>query len=108
MSCRREAATNTVSFDLLPATKRELFHASKYSEIVGVMTTSAVKASWVVGSHALADVSRSLALAAKSFAAATRKSASGTASPKSTVPLPSRSGVTPLAAYLGSVRSEEH
>ena len=49
MSCRREAATNAFSFALSPATKREFFHASKYSDIVGVITTSAVNASCGVG-----------------------------------------------------------
>ena len=47
MSCSREAATNALSVDLAPATKREFFHASKYSDIVGVITTSAVNASCV-------------------------------------------------------------
>jgi hypothetical protein len=55
----------------------------------------------------LAAASRSFALPAKSFAAATRKSASGTASPNETLPSPSRSGVTPLAAYCGSVPHSE-
>src|ERR687892_186507 len=49
MSCRREAATKADSCALAPATKRELFHAAKYSDIVGVITTSAVKASCGVG-----------------------------------------------------------
>ena len=53
MSCRREAATNAFSVALSPATKREFFHASKYSDIVGVMTTRAVSASCVVGFHFL-------------------------------------------------------
>ena len=90
-----------------PATKREFFHASKYSDIVGVITTSAVNASCSVGCHSLAALSRSDALVAKSFAAATRKSASGSASPNSTLPSPSRSGVTPLAANFSSVPHSE-
>ncbi len=53
MSCRREAATNAFSSALPPATKREFFHASKYSDIVGVITTSAVNASCSVGAHSL-------------------------------------------------------
>ena len=60
MSCRREATTNAFSFALSPATKREFFHASKYSDIVGVMTTSAVKASCSVGVHLRAAASSSL------------------------------------------------
>src|SRR5919198_1038982 len=55
MSCRREAATKTFSFDLPPDTKREFFQASKYSDIVGVMTTSAVNASCAVGVQARRD-----------------------------------------------------
>ena len=50
MSCRREAATKAFSVALAPAMKREFFHASKYSDIVGVITTSAVIASCSVGS----------------------------------------------------------
>ncbi len=103
MSCRREAATNAVSSALSPATKREVFHAAKYSDIVGVITTSAVNASSGVGSHAWPAVSSSFACAAKSRAAATRKSASGSASPNLTLPSPSRSGSTPLAANCSSV-----
>ena len=49
MSCRREAPTNDFSVALSPAMKREFFHASKYSDIVGVITTSAVSASCSVG-----------------------------------------------------------
>ena len=49
MSCRREAPTNDFSVALSPATKREFFHASKYSDIVGVITTSAVSASCSFG-----------------------------------------------------------
>ncbi len=67
MSCRREAATNELSSDLAPATKREFFQASKYSDIVGVMTTSAVMASCCVGSHSSAEAESSFALAAKSL-----------------------------------------
>ena len=62
MSCRREAATNAFSVALSPATKREFFHASKYSDIVGVITTSAVNASCGVGFHLRAAASSSLAL----------------------------------------------
>ena len=55
MSWSREATTNAFSFALAPATKREFFHASKYSDIVGVITTSAVNASCAVGFHLRAD-----------------------------------------------------
>ena len=95
MSWSREAATNELSSASAPATKREFFHASKYSDIVGVITTSAVNASCGVGRHSRAAASSSEAFAWKSRAAATRKSASGSASPKPTLPSPSRSGFTP-------------
>ena len=70
MSCRREAPTNDFSVALSPATKREFFHASKYSDIVGVITTSAVSASCSVGFHCLADASSSFACLSNSFSAA--------------------------------------
>ena len=44
MSWSREAATNS-SLVPPPATNREFFHASKYSDIVGVITVIAVNAS---------------------------------------------------------------
>ena len=71
MSCSREAATNAFSLALSPATKREFFHASKYSDIVGVITTSAVKASSGVGFHCCAAASSSPEVFAKSRAAVT-------------------------------------
>ena len=77
MSLRREVATKPFSSALSPAMKREFFHAPKYSDIVGVITTTAVKASSSVGSHFLADSSSSFAYLTKSVAAASRKSASG-------------------------------
>ena len=80
MSDRREVATKPFSSALLPATKREFFHASKYSDIVGVITTTAVNASSSVGCHCFAAASSSLAYLTKSFVAASRKSASGSAS----------------------------
>src|SRR5918997_930535 len=58
MSCSREAATNELSSAASPATKREFFQASKYSDMVGVMTTSAVNASWGVRLHAARRESR--------------------------------------------------
>ena len=103
MSCRREAATNAFSFALSPAMKREFFHASKYSDIVGVITTSAVNASCGVGLHLRAAASSSLALLLEVARGGDEKSASGSASPNSTLPSPSRSGLTPLAANFGSV-----
>ena len=54
MSDRREVATKPFSSASLPAMKREFFQASKYSDIVGVITTTAVNASSSVGSHAFA------------------------------------------------------
>ena len=80
MSLRREVATKPFSSALSPAMKREFFHAPKYSDIVGVITTTAVKASSSVGSHFLAAASSSLAYLANSVVAASRKSASGSAS----------------------------
>ena len=71
MSCRREAATNAFSCALAPATKREFFHASKYSDIVGVITTSAVNASCDVGVHSRAAASSSLVVFSNSRAAVT-------------------------------------
>jgi hypothetical protein len=61
MSCSREAATNAVSVARSPAMKREFFQASKYSDIVGVITTSAVRASLAVGCHSRAAASSSFA-----------------------------------------------
>ena len=107
MSLRREVATKPFSSALSPAMKREFFQAPKYSDIVGVITTTAVKASSSVGSHFLADASSSLAYLVKSVAAASRKSASGSASGKVTLPSPSRSGSTPLAWNFGSVPKTE-
>jgi hypothetical protein len=49
MSDSRDVATKACSLAWLPATKREFFHASKYSDIVGVMITRAEKASASVG-----------------------------------------------------------
>ena len=71
MSCRRLAATNAFSVALSPATKREFFHASKYSDMVGVMTTIAVNASCGVGYHLRAAASSSPAVFSKSRAAVT-------------------------------------
>ena len=71
MSCRREAATNAFSSALSPATKREFFHASKYSDIVGVITTSAVNASCGVGVHSCAAASSSCVVFSNSRAAVT-------------------------------------
>ena len=51
-----------------PATKREFFQAPKYSDIVGVITTSEVSASLSVGSHSRAAASSSLAYFSKSRA----------------------------------------
>ena len=42
MSERREVATKPFSSASPPAMKREFFQASKYSDIVGVITTTAV------------------------------------------------------------------
>ena len=71
MSWRRDATTKAFSVALSPATKREFFHASKYSDIVGVMTTSAVSASLGVGCHSRAAASSSFAYFSKPRAAAT-------------------------------------
>ena len=54
-------ATKACSLALPPATKREFFHASKYSDIVGVITTSAENASASVGSNFAAATSSSRA-----------------------------------------------
>ncbi len=55
MSERREVATKPCSSASSPAMKREFFHASKYSLIVGVMIVIAVSASDGVGSKAAAS-----------------------------------------------------
>ena len=62
MSESREAATKPSSVASSPATKREFFHASKYSLIVGVITVIAVSASDGVGSNAWASASRDSAM----------------------------------------------
>ena len=103
MSERREVATKPSSVAFSPAMKREFFHASKYSLIVGVITVIAVKASDGVGSNAWASSSRLCAWLSNSAAAAAKMSASGTPSPKSTLPLPSTSPSTPLARKSGLV-----
>ena len=77
MSDRREVATKPFSSASLPAMKREFFQASKYSDIVGVITTTAVNASSSVGCHFFAAASSSLAYLTNSVVAASRKSASG-------------------------------
>ena len=71
MSCSREATTNAFSFEFSPATKREFFQASKYSDIVGTITTSDVKTSSLVGCHFCAAASSARALRSNSRAAAT-------------------------------------
>ena len=71
MSWRRDAPTNAFSVAASPDTKREFFHASKYSDIVGVITTRAVRASASVGLYPRAAASSSLALRSKSRMAAT-------------------------------------
>ena len=71
MSCRREAATKAFSLAASPAMKREFFQAPKYSDIVGVITTSEVSASAGVGFQSRAAASSSLAYFSKSRAAAT-------------------------------------
>ena len=93
-------ATKPFSSALPPAMKREFFQASKYSDIVGVITTTAVYASSSVGCHFLADASSSLAYLAKSVVAASRKSASGSASGNVTLPSPSRSALDALGLEL--------
>ena len=100
-------ATKPFSSASSPAMKREFFHAPKYSDIVGVITTTAVNASSSDGSHFLADSSSSFAYLAKSVVAASRKSASGSASGNVTLPSPSRSASTPLATNFGSVPKAE-
>ena len=74
MSCRREATTNAFSVALSPATKREFFQASKYSDIVGVITTSAVNASCGVGSHSCAARVELVGRASRSRARRRRRS----------------------------------
>ena len=71
MSCRRDATTNAFSVAWLPAMKREFFHASKYSDIVGVITTRAVRASCGVGCQSRAAESSSFEYFSKPRAAAT-------------------------------------
>ena len=100
-------ATKPFSSASPPAMKREFFQASKYSDIVGVITTTAVNASSSVGCHFLADASSSFAYLTKSVVAASRKSASGSASGNVTLPSPSRSASTPLAWNFGSVPKTE-
>jgi hypothetical protein len=103
MSSRRDAPTKPDSVAFEPATKREFFHASKYSDIVGVMTTTAVNTSAGSGVHPSPDSCSSFAVFSKSVVVASRKSASGSASPKLTFPSSSRSGSTPFAVNFSSV-----
>ncbi len=104
MSSRREAPTkpDSVAFD--PATKREFFHASKYSDIVGRHHDDRGEH---VGRLAASSLPRAPAgpwpSARSPSSRRWRKSASGSASPKATSPSPSRSGSTPSAANFSSV-----
>ena len=107
MSCSREAAAKDCSSAFAPAMKRELFHWPKYSLIVGVIVTSACRASARSGSHARAALSSAFACAAKSRVKASTASASGTASPKPAFPSPSRSGSTPRAWKSGLVPNSD-
>ena len=77
MSSSRDAPTKPDSVAFEPATKREFFQASKYSDIVGVITTTAVKTSDASGVHFSPAACRSLAVFSKSVVTAWRKSASG-------------------------------
>ena len=104
MSCRREATTNAFSCALSPAMKREFFHASKYSDIVGVITTSAVNASCVVGLPLLRGRVELLGLVSKCSRRGEEDATSGTASPNSTLPSPSRSAFTSFAVKAGWCR----
>ena len=61
MSESRETTLNESLSAASPWTKRDSFHWPKYSLIVGTITTSEVKASDAVGSHACASVSSSAA-----------------------------------------------
>jgi hypothetical protein len=93
------AATNAFSVALSPATKREFFQASKYSDIVGVITTSAVKASCGVGFHC-ARRRRARRRLLEVARGGDVEVASGSASPNSTLPSPSRSGLHALGGEL--------
>ena len=91
MSESRETTLNDSAVEPSPSTKRDSFHWPKYSLIVGTITTRAVNASDSDGSQASADVASSLAYLSNASAAARRNAASGSTSPKSSEPLPSRS-----------------
>ena len=103
MSESREVAANACSVAASPETKREFFQLSKYSFIVGIMTTRAVKASASLGSQALAVVCSSLAYMSNACAEPSSTLASGSASPNSAVPSPSKSASTPFAVNSGLV-----
>ena len=70
MSESREVATKPSSSAPSPAMKREFFHASKYSLIVGVMITIEVSASDGVGSNSCASSSSSFACLSNSSSVA--------------------------------------
>ena len=97
MSWSRDEAAKPSSLASEPAMKREFFHWPKYSLIVGVIVTSACRASSRVGVHDRAALSRAAACLAKSRLTAATTLASGTASPNEALPSPSRSARTSLA-----------
>src|SRR5437868_2347670 len=99
MSDRREMTTKSRWVEAAPATKRLFFHDSKYSLMVGIMMTSALKASDSVGVHAAAAVARSPEYLSSVALAACSTLASGRASPNSIVPFLSKS------AGVGAVKS---
>ena len=101
MSERRETTLNESPFALSPSTKRETFHWPKYSLIVGTITTTEVNASEAVGVQAFAERSSRPAWRTNSSADALKTFASGSTSPNSSRPSPSRSAFAPT--YSGRV-----
>ena len=96
-----DEAPSRVAFS--PAMKREFFQASKYSDIVGVMTTSAVSASCSVGSHSCAEASSSFGLLVEVARRGDEEVGVGQRLAELDLAVAVEVGSTPLAANFGSV-----
>ena len=99
MSERRETTLNASPFALSPSTKRETFHWPKYSLIVGTITTTDVNASDAVGVQAFAGAVELSGVERRTRRpAALSAFASGSTSPNSIRPSPSRSAFAPTSS----------
>ena len=92
MSESRETTLNESPFALSPGTKRDTFHWPKYSLIVGTITTTEVNASDAVGCQAFAGSIELGSVENECVRGGGEDAcASGSTSPNSTLPSPSRS-----------------